>query len=124
LKCQELAEAVCQDGEAAPGRGEADEAAVLFENAIDSSGRGLCADDKQGRDRIVAMRRVVMEVRGGRTIRRRRGPRWRWQMIWTIMDCFRRPLALYQEAIELLTEVRFQYATSMCASACIACTEV
>ncbi len=56
---------MCQDGEAAPGRGEADEAAVLFENAIDSSGRGLCADDKQGRDRIVAMRRVVMEAKGG-----------------------------------------------------------
>jgi hypothetical protein len=64
-KRQELAESVWQDGEAARGRGEAVAAAALFEKAIDARGRGLCADDKQGRDRIVAMRRVLMEVRGG-----------------------------------------------------------
>ena len=33
---------------------------------------------------------------------------------------FEEALALYQEALELFTEVRFQYATSMCACACIA----
>ena len=33
---------------------------------------------------------------------------------------FEEALALYQEALELFTEVRFQYATSMCAYACIA----
>ena len=33
---------------------------------------------------------------------------------------FEEALALYQEVLELLTEVRFQYATSMCACACIA----
>ena len=81
-KRQELAESVWQDGEAARGRGEADAAAALFEKAIDARGRGLCADDKQGRDRIVAMPRVLMEAKGGgRTRRRRRGPRGRWQMI-------------------------------------------
>ncbi len=33
---------------------------------------------------------------------------------------FEEALALHQEALELFTEVRFQYATSMCACACIA----
>ena len=35
-------------------------------------------------------------------------------------NAYEEALALYQEAIELFTEVRFQYATSMCACACIA----
>ena len=63
-KHPELAEAVWQDGEAARGRGEAHAEASLFEKAIDARGRGLCADDKQGSDRIVAMRLVVMGAWG------------------------------------------------------------
>ena len=34
---------------------------------------------------------------------------------------FEEALALYQEALELFTEVRFQYATSMCLYLCAAC---
>ena len=122
-KRQELAESVWQDGEAARGRGEADAAAALFEKAIDARGRGLCADDKQGRDRIVAMRRVVMEVRGGR--RKKDKKKQAWDKMKLASDLNRQgaleeALALYQEALELFTEVRFQYATSMCACACIA----
>ena len=91
-KRQELAEAVWQDGEAARGRGEADAAATLFEKAIDARGRGLCADDKQGRDRIVAMRRVLMEAKGGgRTSGSRPGPSMRWHVIWPIKASLRRP---------------------------------
>ena len=63
-KRQELAESVWQDGEAARGRGEAHAETSLFEKAIDARGRGLCADDKQGSDRIVAMRLVVMGAWG------------------------------------------------------------
>jgi tetratricopeptide (TPR) repeat protein len=124
-KRQELAEAVWQDGEAARGRGEADAAAALalFEKAIDARGRGLCADDKQGRDRIVAMRRVLMEARGGR--RKKDKKKQAWDKMKLANDLkkqgeFEEALALYQEALELFTEVRFQYATSMCACVCIA----
>ena len=120
-KHPELAEAVWQDGEAARGRGEADAAAALFEKAIDARGRGLCADDKQGRDRIVAMRRVRMEVRGGGGEKREQA--WdKMELAGDLYDqgAFEEALALYQEALELFTEVRFQYATSMCACACIA----
>ena len=120
-KRQELAEAVWQDGEAARGRGEADAAAALFEKAIDARGRGLCADDKQGRDRIVAMRRVLMEAKGGEEDKREQA-RAKYALASDLNDQgeFEEALALYQEAIELFTEVRFQYATSMCACACIA----
>ena len=120
-KRQELAESVWQDGEAARGRGEADAAAALFAKAIDARGRGLCADDKQGRDRIVAMRRVLMEVRGGGG--EKEGQAWDKVKLASDLDdqgAFEEALALYQEALELFTEVRFQYATSMCACACIA----
>ena len=113
-KRQEVAEAVWQDGEAARGRGEADAAAALFEKAIDARGRGLCADDKQGRDRIVAMRRVLMESEGGG------GAKMALANDLKDQGAFEEALALYQEALELFTEVRFQYATSMCACACIA----
>ena len=116
-KRQELAEAVWQDGEAARGRGEADATAALalFEKAIDARGRGLCADDKQGRDRIVAMRRVLMEARGGEDDKREQA-RAKMALASDLDDqgVFEEALALYQEALELFTEVRFQYATSMC----------
>ena len=62
---RQLAEAVWQDGEAALARGEAGEAAALFGKAIDARGRGLCADEKEGRDRVVEMRRVMMRAMGG-----------------------------------------------------------
>ena len=120
-KRQEVAEAVWQDGEAARGRGEADAAAALFEKAIDARGRGLCADDKQGRDRIVAMRRVLMEAKGGGKDKKAQA-RAKMALADDLRDqgAFEEALALYQEALELFTEVRFQYATSMCACACIA----
>ena len=120
-KRQELAESVWQDGEAARGRGKADAAAALFEKAIDARGRGLCADDKQGRDRIVAMRRVLMEAKGGEEDKEQQA--WAKSALASDLDDqgeFEEALALYQEALELFTEVRFQYATSMCACACIA----
>jgi tetratricopeptide (TPR) repeat protein len=98
-KRQELAEAVWQDGEAARGRGEADAAAALFEKAIDARGRGLCADeDKEAQAWAKFKLASVLDDQG----------------------TFEEALALYQEALELFTEVRFQYATSMCACACIA----
>jgi len=110
-----------EQAEAARGRGEADAAATLFEKAIDARGRGLCADDKQGRDRIVAMRRVLMEVRGGGREKWEQA-RAKYGLASDLNDqnAFEEALALYQEALELFTEVRFQYATSMCACACIA----
>jgi len=126
-KRQEVAEAVWQDGEAARGRGEADAAAALFEKAIDARGRGLCADDKQGRDRIVAMRRVVMEVRGGRRKKDKKKQAWDKMKLANDLDdqgAFEEALVLYQEALELFTEVRFQYATnvtSMCLYRCAGC---
>ena len=124
-KRQEVAESVWQDGEAARGRGEVDAAAALFEKAIDARGRGLCADDKQGRDRIVAMRRVLMEVRGGGREKEEQA----WDKMALASDLkgqgtFEEALALYQEALELFTEVRFQYATnvtSMCLYRCAGC---
>jgi len=122
-KRQELAEAVWQDGQAARGRGEADAAAALalFEKAIDARGRGLCADDRQGRDRIVAMRRVLMEARGGGEDKEvRAGAKMALASDLQNLGAFEEALALYQDALELFTEVRFQYATSMCACACIA----
>ena len=98
-KRQEVAEAVWQDGEAARGRGEADAAAALFEKAIDARGRGLCADeDKEAQ--AWAKFKLASDLDDQGT--------------------FEEALALYQEALELFTEVRFQYATSMCACACIA----
>ena len=98
-KRQEVAEAVWQDGEAARGRGEADAAAALFEKAIDARGRGLCADeDKEAQAWAKFKLASVLDDQG----------------------TFEEALALYQEALELFTEVRFQYATSMCACACIA----
>ena len=121
-KRQELAEAVWQDGEAARGRGEADAAAALFEKAIDARGRGMCADDKQGRDRIVAMRRVLMEAKGGGKDKKAQA-RAKMALADDLRDqgAFEEALVLYQEALELFTEVRFQYATSMCLYLCAAC---
>ena len=49
-----------QDGEAALARGEAGEAAALFDKAIDARGRGLCADEKKGRDRVIRMTAKAM----------------------------------------------------------------
>ena len=123
-KRQELAESVWQDGEAARGRGEADAAAALFEKAIDARGRGLCADDKQGRDRIVAMRRVLMEAKGGGKDKKAQA-RAKMALADDLRDqgAFEEALVLYQdqEALELFTEVRFQYATSMCLYRCAGC---
>jgi tetratricopeptide (TPR) repeat protein len=120
-KRRELAEAVWQDGEAARGRGETDEAAALFEKAIDARGRGLCADDKEGRDRIVAMRRVVIEATGvGGDKEKQAQAKFALASDLEDQGDYEEALALYQEALELFTEVRFQYALSMCASVCIA----
>ena len=121
-KRQELAESVWQDGEAARGRGEANAAAALalFEKAIDARGRGLCADDKQGRDRIVAMRRVVMEARRREDKEQQARAKMALATDLQSQHAFEEALALSQEALELFTEVRFQYATSMCACVCIA----
>jgi hypothetical protein len=52
-----LAETVWKDGLQARERGEVEEAAKLFEAAIDGRGKGLCDDVKAGRDRVVDMRR-------------------------------------------------------------------
>ena len=129
-KRQEVAEAVWQDGEAARGRGEADAAAALFEKAIDARGRGLCADDKQGRDRIVAMRRVLMEAKGGEEDKprhQREQARAKYALASDLVGQgeFEEALALYREELELFTEVRFQYATSMCVHVHLSlCTEV
>jgi tetratricopeptide (TPR) repeat protein len=116
-KRRQLAEAVWQDGEAARGRGKADAAAALFEKAIDARGRGLCADDKEGRDRIVAMRRVVMEASGGGGDKEKQAAA-KFHLANLFQEqgklSYDEAIALYQEAIELFTEVRFQYALSMC----------
>ena len=64
-KRRQLAEALWEGGKAALARGEAGEAAALFDKAIDARGRGLCADEKEGRDRVVEMRRARMRATGG-----------------------------------------------------------
>jgi len=60
----ELAEAVWADGIRTRERGEVEEAAKLFEAAIDGRGKGLCADIKSGRDRVVEMRGELLTLRG------------------------------------------------------------
>jgi tetratricopeptide (TPR) repeat protein len=113
-KRRELAESVWQDGEAARGRGEADAAAALFEKAIDARGRGLCADDKQGRDRIVAMRRVVMEVMGGEREKEEQA-RAKKALANDLEDQgeFEEALALYQEAWPPQSIIWLYYAGSV-----------
>jgi tetratricopeptide (TPR) repeat protein len=68
------------------------------------------------------MRRVLMEVRGGE--REKEEQAWAKSALASDLDDqgeFEEALALYQEALELVTEVRFQYATSMCLYLCAAC---
>ena len=62
---QKLAELLMKQGEEARARGNAKEAAKLFEEAIAARGTELCADVKAGRDRVIEMRRVLLQVRGG-----------------------------------------------------------
>ena len=62
---QKLAELLMKQGEEARARGNAKEAAKLFEEAIAARGTELCADVKAGRDRVIEMRRALLQVRGG-----------------------------------------------------------
>jgi tetratricopeptide (TPR) repeat protein len=60
-----LAETVWENGLQARERGEEEEAAKLFEAAIDGRGKGLCDDIKAGRDRVVDMRRELLALHVG-----------------------------------------------------------
>lgn len=85
---RDFAEAVWQDGEAAHRREEAGKAA-LFEKAIDARGRGLCSVNKQGRDRIFAMRRVVKRRVGGGQAEAVVGQDGRWCVCLLLQDRWR-----------------------------------
>ena len=63
-----LAETVWMDGVQARERGEVEEAAMLFEAAIDGRGKGLCDDIKEGRDRVVEMRRELLALHAGQVV--------------------------------------------------------
>ncbi len=105
-KRRQLAEAVWQDGEAARGRGEADEAAALFDKAIDARGRGLCADDKEGRDRILAMRRVVTEATdGGEDMEKKARAKKALAKDLNKQGKYEEALELHHEALELFIKV-------------------
>jgi len=64
----------------------------------------------------------VMEVRGGERVKEEQA-RAKMALANDLQHQgeFEEALALYQEAIELFTEVRFQYATSMCMYRCAGC---
>jgi len=59
-----LVETVWEYGLQARERGEVKEAVMLFEAAIDGRGKGLCDDNKEGRDRVVDMRGKLLALRG------------------------------------------------------------
>ena len=60
-----VVEAVWKDGVEAHERGEVEEATKLLEAAIDGRGKGLCSDIKEGRDRVVEMRRELLALHAG-----------------------------------------------------------
>ena len=100
--------------------GNTDAAVQRFEQAVDAAVK-LCADSKELRDRIVAMRRQVtkaMDLGGGKLAQAK--AKFNLAQDLHKQGAFDEALALYQEANELYTEVRFQYALSMFASRCIA----
>ena len=103
---RQLAEAVWQDGEAALQRGEAGEAAALFDKAIDARGRGLCADEKAGRDRVVEMRRARMRATGGGEDKEEEADA-KLALANDLKDqgAYDEALELYYQAVELYTQV-------------------
>ena len=62
---KDLTEAVWEHGLQARESGEVEEAGKLFEAAIDGRGKGLCDDDKAGRDRVVEMRGELLALLAG-----------------------------------------------------------
>ena len=62
---QKLAELLMKQGEETRKRVNVEEAAKLFQKAIAARGTELCADVKVVRDRVIEMRRALLEVRGG-----------------------------------------------------------
>ena len=103
---RQLAEGVWQDGEAALARGEAGEATALFGKAIDARGRGLCADEKEGRDRVVEMRRVMMRVTGGGGDKKEEADaKLTLANDLNNQGAFDEALELYYQAVELYTQV-------------------
>jgi tetratricopeptide (TPR) repeat protein len=63
-----VAEAVWKDGVEAHERGDVEEATKLFEAAIDGRCKGLCSDIKEGRDRVVEMRRELLALHAGQVV--------------------------------------------------------
>ena len=59
-----LTEAVWADGIRARESAEVEEAAKLFEAAIHARSKGLCADVKAGRDRVIEMRQELLALPG------------------------------------------------------------
>jgi tetratricopeptide (TPR) repeat protein len=99
--------------------GNTDAAVQRFEQAVDAAVK-LCADSKELRDRIVAMRRQVakaMDLGGDKFAQAK--AKFNLAQDLSEQGAFDEALALYQEANELYTEVRFQYALSMFASRCL-----
>ena len=115
----DVVEALWQEGEQEADAGLTDAAVHRFEQAVDAAVK-LCADSKELGDRIVAMRRQVAKATDGGEDKREQA-KSKFELASDLQDqgAFDEALALYQEAIELLTEVRFQYVLSMFASRCI-----
>ena len=103
---RQLSEAVWQDGEAALARGETGEAAALFTKAIDARGRGLCADEKEGRDRVVEMRRARMRATGGGGDKKEEADaKFALANDLDEQGAYQEALELYYQAVELYTQV-------------------
>jgi hypothetical protein len=94
---------------------------LLVKRAGLPSSLRLCADSKELRDRIVAMRhQVTRATDGGEDKEEQAKAKFELATDLQQQGAYEEAFALYQEAIELFTEVRFQCALSMCASGCIA----
>ena len=113
-----LAEAVWADGIRARESAEVEEAAKLFEAVIHARSKGLCSDVKAGRDRAIEMRQELLALHGEGGGAGRFDDEDRKVKIANVQEDlgfdlenrgeFDEALALYQEAVQVLTDVHGQ----------------
>ena len=98
-----LAELLMKQGEEARERGNVEEAVWLFEKAIAARGPELCADVKEGRDRVIEMRRSLldMEDKGEGNADLEEAARSKMELASDLQD-----QGEYEEAIKLYEEAR------------------
>jgi tetratricopeptide (TPR) repeat protein len=115
----EVVEALWQYGEQEAEADRTYAAVQYFEQTLDACDK-VCADSKELRDRVLAMRRVVAKAVGGddKVIDQMLAKKRLADSLKQQGGAYEEALALYQEALQLYTEVCFHYRSTNVCSQC------